>query len=82
MKENNFSKNLPKLRKALGLTQEKFAKYIGVKRCRLGAWEEGRSLPYTDLFFKIADFFSVNERELLYKELTEDDIKSIVKKIG
>lgn len=47
MTKNNkvFSDNMKAFRAAKKLTQEKAAELLGVKRARLGAWEEGRCFP-------------------------------------
>lgn len=51
--------NLKKARKASGLTQEKAAPLIGVRRSVLGSYEEGRAMPPLTLFPKIADLYGI-----------------------
>ena len=42
-----FQINIRKIREHNYMSQEEFANYIGIKRPRLGAWEEGRvEMPY------------------------------------
>lgn len=38
-------------RKALGLSRERFAKRVGVARCTVKGWEQGRRIP-TDTRFE------------------------------
>jgi transcriptional regulator with XRE-family HTH domain len=40
-----FQKNMVSARKRMGWTQEQASARMGVKRGRLGAWEEGRCTP-------------------------------------
>lgn len=48
------------LKKARGeWSQEKAAKLIGIKRCTLASYEEGRALPPITLFPKIADVYGI-----------------------
>lgn len=55
-----ISENLKKARKAIdGLSQDKAAKLLSVKRSTLGAWEEGRSTPPLSLFPKIIQLYNV-----------------------
>lgn len=70
--ENNFVCNLVKLRKSLGLTQEQYAKLIGIKRCSLGAYEEGRCQPSIELFLKMATAFNVDCNVLFFEEIKLD----------
>lgn len=54
--------NLRKARKAIpDLSQDKAAKLLNVKRQRLGAWEDGRSVPPLILFPKIIQLYSVTD---------------------
>lgn len=57
-----ISDNLRKARKAIdGLSQDKAAKLLGVKRTTLGSWEEGRCMPPLSLFPKIIQLYSVTD---------------------
>ena len=44
------------IRKALDLTQEKFADLIGTKLKTLAGWESGRHFPRADQYKKILSF--------------------------
>lgn len=64
-----FSYNFSKLRETNNLTQQVLADKLGVKRSRLGAWEEYRSIPSLEVLFKISNLFQVDLQELVTKEL-------------
>lgn len=48
-------------RKELKLTQEQAAELIGITRASIGAYEEGRAKPHTDLLIKIARAYGVTD---------------------
>ena len=73
-----FYSNLAKLRKAKKLSQQKLADSLGIKKSKIGAYEENRSLPSIDLFFTLSDYFGIDVRILFYKNLSEQEIKSIL----
>lgn len=55
-----LSENLKKARKAIdGLSQDKAAKLLSVKRSTLGAWEEGRSMPPLAKFPRITQIYNI-----------------------
>lgn len=55
-----LSENLKKARKAIdGLSQDKAAKLLCVKRSTLGAWEEGRSTPPLAKFPLITRLYNI-----------------------
>ena len=64
-------KNLKYLRKLRGWTQEEFANKIGIKRSLVGAYEEERAEPRTDVLSLVGDIFKVTLDELLLKDLSE-----------
>lgn len=57
--ETVFSKQLQKLRKQSGITQEQLADKLGVTAQAVSKWENG-SYPDGDLLPKIADIFDVS----------------------
>lgn len=59
MTETLFSKNLQKLRKERGVTQEQLASVLGVSPQAVSKWENG-SYPEGDLLPKLADYFDVS----------------------
>jgi transcriptional regulator with XRE-family HTH domain len=56
----------------MGLTQEKFAELVGVKRSLIGAYEEGRATPPTENLIRISKVCNITLDQLLnqpfYKE--------------
>lgn len=72
-----MNERIKKLRKALDLTQQKFADKIGVKRNTVGQWEIGRNEVTDAIIFSICREFNVNETWLrtgegeMFEELTE-----------
>ncbi len=56
-----FIQNIKDLRYREGLSQDKFAEAIGVKRNLAGAWEEGRSMPKATMLAKIAKLFEIED---------------------
>ena len=84
MKNNNksiFSKNLLKLRKKHGLTQDELAKLSGVSRRMITYYETHAAEPSIKRVGKIAKVFNVTIEELVgYKELKvklNDDFSNI-----
>lgn len=52
-------KQISKLRKERGLTQQKFAEAIHVTQSAVSQWENGLSNPSTQQLFILANFFKV-----------------------
>lgn len=78
MKERKVMSFLPSnlrfLRKSKGLTQDQFAKKIGIKRSMIGSYEEGRAEPKLSTLQHIAGFFSKSVDELLEYDLEKGDV--------
>ena len=55
-----FVKNLKLFRKINGLTQEKFAEKMFLKRCTVGAYEEGRAEPSIKKYLEICQLYDVS----------------------
>ena len=64
--------NLKHLRKQAGLTQEEFAEILGIKRSLLGAYEEKRATPKTELLAFVADRFDLTLDDLILRDLNEE----------
>ncbi len=65
------NKNLKYLRKLRGWTQEEFAQKLRIKRSLLGAYEEERAEPRTEVLEIVADMFRLTLDDLLRKDLSE-----------
>jgi transcriptional regulator with XRE-family HTH domain len=57
--------NLRSLRKKLGLTQDQFARKLGVKRSVIGAYEEGRADPRISFLMLVAQQFELSLDQLI-----------------
>lgn len=65
-----------KLRKAMGMNQEDFAKAIHVSRQTVSAIETGKYNPSLELAFVIADFFNRRIEEIFIHERKGEDEKA------
>ena len=54
---NKIGKNIAHLRRLKGLSQERLADDLKIKKSRLGAYEEGRSEPSLDLLIQLSSYF-------------------------
>ncbi|MDI9337729.1 MAG: LexA family transcriptional regulator [Alphaproteobacteria bacterium] len=79
---NKPSKNIKFLRVKSGLTQEKFAKKLGIKRSLLGAYEEDRAVPNLSVIKKLCAKFEISFEEFLLKDIAtimnNKDVEPIV----
>lgn len=62
--DNNVNERIKKLRKALDLTQQKFADRIGVKQNTVAQYEMGRNVPIYSVIALICREFNVSEKWL------------------
>lgn len=70
-----FSKNLKFLRKNPRRTQEELAQILEIPRTKIASWESGRNMPKTVKDYKrIADLFGINLHQLLYVDLSLEEI--------
>ncbi len=65
LKKADFGKNLFRLRKKAGLSQEELAERVGVHLNTVSQWENGFYIPKTPKIQKLAEVLSVSEAELL-----------------
>ncbi len=71
MGTTNIARNFIRLRKWHKLTQEKFAKEMGVTRAKIGSYEEGRAEPSFAFVKAVADKFGVGFETFAIGELPE-----------
>lgn len=64
--------NIKYLRKSKGLTQDEFARNIGVTRAVVGSYEENRAIPKLNVLKDIAYYFNITIDNLVKKKLWED----------
>jgi transcriptional regulator with XRE-family HTH domain len=74
------NKNMKYLRKLRGWTQEEFAQKLRIKRSLLGAYEEERAEPRTEVLEVVADMFKLTLDELMRKDLSETKGNYIAKR--
>jgi transcriptional regulator with XRE-family HTH domain len=55
-----FGKGLTLQRKRKGRTQQSVADELGIKRSRLGGWEEGRAYPSVDMVLRLSNAYGVS----------------------
>ncbi|RAJ11017.1 transcriptional regulator with XRE-family HTH domain [Chitinophaga skermanii] len=63
-------RNLKYLRKQKGWTQQEFADKLNIKRSLLGAYEEERAEPRTEVLEQVSDMFRVSIDDLLRRDLS------------
>ena len=56
----SFGEEIRNMRYALLLSQDKFAKQLGVVAYTVNSWENGRSLPGTNSMASLQQFFEKN----------------------
>lgn len=61
------SDNMKYLRKLHGMTQDQFARRLGIKRASVGAYEEQRANPNIDVLKLMSKLFNVSVDDLLKK---------------
>ncbi|POY37520.1 transcriptional regulator [Solitalea longa] len=66
-----ISQNLKYLRKRKGITQQQLADNLEVKRAVIGAYEEDRAEPKTELLIKMANLFSISVDEFISERIND-----------
>lgn len=70
---SKFASNLAHLRKLKKFSQEQMADELGIKKSRLGAYEESRSEPPIELLIRISNYFTLPIDILVKKDLSKSD---------
>ena len=79
-----LSDNIKRVRKSKGLSQEELAIKLNVVRQTVSKWENGLSVPDSDMLIALADELDTSVNVLLGETVTEsmtDDLKVISKKL-
>ena len=79
-----LSENIKAMRKSKGLSQEELAVKLNVVRQTVSKWENGLSVPDSDMLIYIADVLETPVSTLLGETVTEskaDDLKAISEKL-
>lgn len=72
MNANTLGERISELRKGRGITQEQFAKIMGVSPQAVSKWENDVSCPDISMLPQIADFFHISIDELLKGEQKQE----------
>jgi len=79
-----LSENIKTIRKAKGLTQQELAVKLNVVRQTISKWEQGLSVPDSELLLALSEALETPVSTLLGEASTEpeaDDLKAISKKL-
>ncbi len=79
-----LSKNIKTIRKSKGLSQEELEIKLNVVRQTISKWEQGLSVPDSDMLICISEQLETPVSTLLGEtitELSQDDIKTIAEKL-
>ena len=79
-----LKENIKKLRKSKGLSQEELAIKLNVVRQTISKWEQGLSVPDSEMLVSISEAFETPVSALLGENVSEskaDDLKAISEKL-
>ena len=79
-----LNKNLKAIRKSKGLSQQEFAIKLNVVRQTVSKWEQGLSVPDSDMLISISEVLETSVSTLLGENVIEskaDDLKAISAKL-
>lgn len=82
MGNEKFSERVKLEREKRGLTQETFAKELGIQKTRVCMWETNGAVPRQDVLLKLCKFFGVGTDYLLGNdEITDNPAKTKINSI-
>lgn len=79
-----LKENIKQLRKSKGLSQEELAIKLNVVRQTISKWEQGLSVPDSEMLISISEVFETPVSTLLGENISEskvDDLKAISEKL-
>ena len=79
-----LNENIKRIRKSKGLSQEELAIKLNVVRQTVSKWENGMSVPDSNMLIRLADELDTTVSELLGEtvaEPTSDDLRTISEKL-
>lgn len=79
-----LNENIKAIRKSKGLSQEELAVKLNVVRQTISKWEQGLSVPDSEMLISISDVFETPVSKLLGETVVEakaDDLKAISEKL-
>ena len=71
----SIGKNIARLRKEKGWTQEELGEYLGVSNQAVSKWELGMTMPDIMLLPILADVFGIYIDELFSREIGKEEKK-------
>lgn len=77
-----LNENIKRLRKAQGLSQKELAVKLNVVRQTISKWEQGLSVPDSDMLIKIAEVLDTRVSVLLGKNVESDADPDMIKQIA
>ena len=69
-----LSENIKTIRKAKGLSQQELAVKLNVVRQTISKWEQGLSVPDSDMLISISEVFETPVSKLLGERIIEPEI--------
>ena len=79
-----LNENIKAIRRAKGLSQEELSIKLHVVRQTISKWEQGRSVPDSDMLLALSEALETPVSTLLGETVTEakaDDLKAICEKL-
>ena len=76
-----LSENIKTIRKAKGLSQQELAVKLNVVRQTISKWEQGLSVPDSDMLISISEVFETPVSKLLGERIIEPEIETISAKL-
>ncbi|MEG2106739.1 MAG: helix-turn-helix transcriptional regulator, partial [Clostridia bacterium] len=79
-----LKENIKAIRKSKGLSQEELGIKLNVVRQTISKWEQGLSVPDSEMLISISDVFEISVSTLLGETISEpkiDDLKVISEKL-
>lgn len=77
-----LNENIKQLRKAKGLSQEELAAKLGVVRQTISKWEQGLSVPDSDMLIKLADVLDTRVSILLGENIEADADPDVIQQMA
>ena len=75
--ENNFARNLKRIREERKLSQNKLGNLTGFNQTTIARWEAGEVVPTIDNVFRLANFLEISLPEILGSSISYNDIEYI-----
>lgn len=77
-----LNENIKRLRKAKGLSQEELAVKLNIVRQTISKWEQGLSVPDSDMLIKLAEVLDTRVSVLLGENVEADENQDTIKQMA